>query len=95
MDGEKTGRKISPEVLADKMKKTVDSKNQKLFRPEEFLNKQQIYSCLSNKMPHLFRIFRTSFSSIFISEYKNFMYISPFRHVCHHSELLHNNHGQN
>jgi hypothetical protein len=30
------------------MKKTVDSKNQKLFRPEEFLTKQQIMSQYSS-----------------------------------------------
>ncbi|CAF3847258.1 unnamed protein product [Rotaria sp. Silwood1] len=46
--GEKTKKKVSPAV-ADLMRTEIDNKNNKLFRPHQYLNKKQIANYFSSK----------------------------------------------
>ncbi|CAF5080729.1 unnamed protein product [Rotaria sp. Silwood1] len=47
--GEKTKKKVSPAAAADLMRTEIDNKNNKLFRPHQYLNKKQIANYFSSK----------------------------------------------
>jgi hypothetical protein len=47
--GEKSKNKVSPVAAADLMRTEIDKKNNKLFRPYQYLNKKQIANYFSSK----------------------------------------------
>jgi hypothetical protein len=62
--GEKSKKKVSAAEAADLMRTEIDNKNNKLFRPHQYLNKKQIANYFSSKTTNRRKSLQSSASAI-------------------------------